>query len=267
MTSKSKIKIIGAIHLPPLLGFPDFPGYKVALQNAKKDLLAFEKGGADAVIIENNYDLPHTANVPTSVAVSFGKILGELRSSTKLPIGISVLWNDYKTALALAVTYKCDFIRVPVFVDKVESSYGIMEPVYKKLATEKKNLGASKIKILADIHVKHAKLLSKLSLANSAKMAMKFGADGVIITGKWTGEEPSIEDVLKISALKEKIPIYLGSGVSDKNIHKYSKYIKGVIVSTSLKKDSTLVHKINVKPYSSRIDIHKVKKLRHQIDK
>ncbi len=55
--------VIGAIHFPPLLGYPDFPGLDVCLKNAIDDLRAFEKGGVDGVIIENNYDIPHKEKV------------------------------------------------------------------------------------------------------------------------------------------------------------------------------------------------------------
>jgi predicted TIM-barrel enzyme len=72
---------------------------------------------------------------------------------------------------------------------------------------------------------------------------------------------------MAVNSLKEKIPIYLGSGISEKNIHAYKKYIIGIIVSTSLKKTSTSIHKVNIKPYKTRVDISKVKKLRLEINK
>ena len=101
---KDKNIIIGAIHFPPLLGYADFPGFKIALDNALKDLKAFEKGGADAVIIENNYDIPHKAFVDPSVVASLTYLGEKIKQATKLPTGISVLWNDYCTALSIAKT-------------------------------------------------------------------------------------------------------------------------------------------------------------------
>ena len=57
--NKDRNIIIGAIHFAPLLGYKDFPGYEVVLKNAIEDLGAFQSGGVDGVIIENNYDIPH----------------------------------------------------------------------------------------------------------------------------------------------------------------------------------------------------------------
>lgn len=83
--------IIGAVHFPPLSGYADFPGLDVALQNALADIRAFEEGGADAIIIENNYDIPHTEFVTAEVAESLTYLAKEISGATTLPIGISVL--------------------------------------------------------------------------------------------------------------------------------------------------------------------------------
>lgn len=263
---KEKVKLIGVIHMAPLLGFKDFPGYDAAIKDALSDLRSYEDGGADAVIVENNYDIPHKEHLNPEEIVAFGKILGEIAKVSKIPLGISALWNDYKTAFALAVTYNCEFIRVPVFVDTVKTECGIMNPVYKELGVYRKSIGADKVKVLADIHVKHSVLLSHYTLKESATMAIDNGADGVIITGSWTGVRPEMTDVVDIHKLNPAIPIYLGSGVTAENIGDYSDYTTGIIVATSLKEDATEVHKQNIKPYSARIDVKKVKILREKID-
>jgi len=46
--------MLSVIHFPPLLGYVDFPGFKVALRNAVKDLRELEEGGVDGIIVENN---------------------------------------------------------------------------------------------------------------------------------------------------------------------------------------------------------------------
>ncbi len=51
--------IIGALHLAPLHGYEEFPGEKQVIELALADLQAFPGGGVDAIIYENNYDLPH----------------------------------------------------------------------------------------------------------------------------------------------------------------------------------------------------------------
>lgn len=245
--------VIGVLHLPPLLGYPNFPGFKVALSNALKDLEAFEKGGVDALFLENNYGLS-PENVTTPVATSMGYLIGEIRQKTRLPLGVSVLWNDYKTAFALAKVYNLQFIRVPVFVDKVESYCGVITGDPKKVLHIRNEFNAQKVVILTDIHVKHAKLLSKMDLVTSAKKAVKEGSDAIIMTGNWTAESPALADLKKVRKAVTNFPIFVGSGADVNNVRELCSVANGVIVSTSLKKGGAKKGERNVKKYTQRVD-------------
>ena len=229
---KNKNIVIGAIHLPPLLGYKDFHGLDVALKNALADLRAFEDGGVDAIIFENNYDIPHKIFVDTPIISSMTFLGEKLRKATRLPLGISVLWNDYRVALSIAKTLNLQFIRVPVFVDKVKTDYGIVEGEPKKVIDFRKSIRGGGIALFTDIHVKHAKLLSKHNLITSAKLAIKNKSDAIIITGKWTGNAPAINEV---KILREKVgafPILIGSGADDHNAKSLFQFANGAIVST-----------------------------------
>ncbi len=253
--------IIGAIHFPPLLGYKDFPGFDIALKNALADLKAFESGGVDGIIFENNYDIPHSISVSPSVVSSMTFLGEKLRKATRLPLGISVLWNDYHTALSIAKTLDLQFIRIPVFVDRVKTDYGTVEGDPKKVIDFRKLIGAENIALFTDIHVKHAKLLSKYDLITSAKLAIKNKSDAIIITGKWTGNAP---DIKELESLRKKIgsfPILIGSGTDEHNSKPLFQFANGAIVSTSLKSGINESHEVNVKPYVRRIDKNKVEKI------
>ncbi len=253
--------IIGVIHLPAMMGYPEFTGYDIALANALKDLKAFEQGGADAVIVENNYDIPHVIDVSGAAAISMCHLAQQIRAATKLPLGISVLWNDYKTAFAMAVTAGYQFIRIPVFVDKVKTDYGIMEGNPQEVLAFRKMVGANNVKILVDIHVKHAEILMGCDQVTSGQRAMAQGADGVIVTGKWTGDPPDQEAVKILREGLGDAPIFVGSGVSAQNVAGLFQYANGAIVSTSLKEDAAPTHDRNVKGYDVRVSERKVRDL------
>ncbi|MBU4579717.1 BtpA/SgcQ family protein [Patescibacteria group bacterium] len=263
---KDKNIIIGVIHFPPLLGYPDFPGFKIALNNALKDLSAFEKGGVDGIIFENNYDIPHKTFVDFSVVASMTFLGEKIRNNTKLPLGISVLWNDYRAALLIAKILNLQFIRIPVFVDKVKTNYGIIEGEAKKIIKYRKTIKAENVAIFTDIHVKHAKLLSKNNIITSAKLAIKNHSDAIIVTGKWTGQSPNLEELKKIKNSVGSFPILIGSGVNKNNIKSLFKYANGTIVSTFLKKGSLKKEEINVKSYEQRISKNKVKELKKALN-
>lgn len=258
---KDRNVIIGAIHFPPLLGYKGFPGFNIAIKNALTDLKAFEKEGVDGIIFENNYDIPHTVMVNAPI-VSSMTFLGErLRKATQLPIGISVLWNDYSAALSIAKTIDLQYIRIPVFVDKVRTSYGIVEGAPKKIDDFRKSIGAENVALFTDIHVKHAELISKHNILTSAKLAIKNKSDAIIITGKWTGNAPAIDEIENLRKKIGEFPILIGSGIDKGNIGELFRFANGAIVSTSLKSGPIKIGEVNIKSYSQRIDRKKVKEL------
>ncbi|HPN15001.1 MAG TPA: BtpA/SgcQ family protein [bacterium] len=259
--NQSSNVLIGAIHLPSLLGYPHFPGFGTALKNALIDLEAFEKGGMNAVIFENNYDLPHKARVDESVISSLTYLGDKIKQATNLPLGISVLWNDYRSALAIAKVLDLQFVRVPVFVDTVKTDYGLMVGQPEDVVRYRASIGADKVALLTDIHVKHAELVSNHSLTESAGLAVKHGSDAIILTGKWTGDAPGIQDLQSLRREVGDFPVLIGSGVDENNARDLFEYANGAIVSTSLKQGSNKIGEVNVKGYEQRIDQGKVKKL------
>lgn len=262
---KNRGVVIGAIHLPPLLGYSRFPGFSVAIKNALCDLRALEEGGANGIIFENNYDLPHKIFVDAPVVSAMTIIGEELKKATSLPIGVSVLWNDYKTALSIARTLDLQFIRIPVFVDKVKTAYGIISGEPKKVVTFRKSIGADNIALFTDIHVKHAKLLSRHNLITSARIAVKNKSDAIIVTGKWTGDAPDLENMETLRKEIANFPILVGSGLDENNAGKLFQFANGAIVSTSLKSGPKKSSEVNVKSYEARINMEKVKNLMRRL--
>ena len=251
---KSNTILIGAIHFPPLLGYPEFPGFKIAEKNALFDLKIFERGGMDAIIFENNYDLPHTTIVRPEIATAMTYLGEKIARTASVPVGVDVLWNDFRCDLAIATTLGLGFIRVPVFVDTVQTDYGIIKGEADNVIAARKELSAENVAILADIHVKHSKLLSKYSLVESARRAIKKGADALIVTGRWTGDAPDFHELKNLRKAVGDFPIFTGSGADEKNIKEILHFANGVIVSTSLKSGANRKGEHNVKEYAQRID-------------
>ncbi|MDP3728641.1 MAG: BtpA/SgcQ family protein [bacterium] len=265
---KANKPIIGALHFSPMLGYEGFTDKETILKKALSDLKAFEKGGVNGIIIENNYDLPHKIKVGAETIAMMTLFGCEIIKRTKLPVGVSVLWNDYKAALAIAKVIKAKFIRVPVFVDNVRTDFGEIYGDSRNVIEYRKSINAEKIALFTDIQVKHAEMLNKNKLLIvSAKQAIEAGSDCIILTGRWTGDAPNLEKLKKARNAVSDFPIILGSGVSKENVTELFEYADGAIVSTSLKEGENIVGERNVKPFQVSINLVKVKEFMKQLKK
>lgn len=256
---KTDTSVIGMIHFLPLIGYKGYGDMHEVLSAALLDLRALEMGGVGGILIENNYDLPHRIIVGSETVAAMTYLAAEIAKKTKLPIGISVLWNDYKAALFIAKVAGAQFIRVPVFVDNVRTSCGDIFGNAKDVTAYRKKIGAKDILLFTDIHVKHATLLSTYTVEESACLAKQKGSDGIIITGKWTADAPLKEDLARVRRSVGKFPILIGSGATARNINELMEYANGVIVGTSLKTGKNTKKHVNIKGEDQRIDHIKVK--------
>lgn len=250
----TKYPVIGMIHLPPLFGYPDFPGTEYIQKKLLKEAKKLTIGGVSAIMIENNYDLPHHERISPENAVLITSLIHLLSQNTKLPIGVSLLWNDYLTSMAICSTTPATFFRAPAFVDTVKTKYGVMSSKSKEINQIKKVLGLKRVAILADIQVKHSEMIDKRkSIEQSATEAVKANADALIITGKWTGDSPKTSDLSRVRKIFPDFPILVGSGATSENISSLLQYANGVIVGTAIKTGKIDQQQTNLKPYQETI--------------
>ncbi len=249
--------IIGMIHLPPLPGYANHPGMDTIFSHALEDAVLLEKAGMDAVIIENNYDVPHTELVTPEVADALLQITKKVEAIVSIPVGLSVLWNDYKTALDISTKTRVRFVRVPVFVDSVETQYGTIYAHPEAVIQYREHVGATEVMLFTDIQVKHAKMLNDRPIAESAIEAQFLKSDGIIVTGSWTGDAPRVDDLQNTrKAVGEEFPILVGSGATVNNLAFLLAYANGIIVGTALKsgKPSDPSQETNLFPWQVRLD-------------
>ncbi len=160
-TNSGSLKpVIGAVHFLPIAGYGTYAEEEIIVA-ALQDLTALEAGGVDAVIYENNYDVPHRIFVSPETVAMMTRLISRLGIRTRLPFGVSVLWNDYRAALTIAKSTGGSFIRVPVFVDHVATNYGDINGKPADVVAYRTYLQAEHVKLFTDIHVKHSKLKNR----------------------------------------------------------------------------------------------------------
>ena len=228
--------IIGMVHCLPLPTTAGFSGdYQKVIDQAVQDAVTLEKAGVDAVIVENMGDTPFSALVNKAA----------VRNAVKIPIGIDAAFNDCEADIAIAAVSGASFIRVPVFVDTVCTTDGILYPCAKKCMEFRKQMGLEHLKILADVQVKHAHMvLPYITIEQSACEAADSGADGIIVTGTQIGEETPIDLIKRVKQVV-KLPVFAGSGVKAENIKEQMKVADGAIIGSSLKEGGILTNPID----------------------
>jgi hypothetical protein len=241
--------VIGVVHLKPLPGSPKWSGnFESIIAAALVDARAYERGGADAVIIENFGDAPFTkSRVGPETIAAMSAAGSAVRAAIKLPLGFNVLRNDPQTALALCASCGGSFIRVNVHTGAMLTDQGVIEGDAYGTVRYRERICPS-ASIFADVHVKHAVPLGNFEIENSAHDTLERGlADALIISGTGTGRVAEITDVQRVREACPSAKILIGSGINTENIREFLQYANGVIVGSSLKRDGKLFNPVDPK--------------------
>ena len=241
--------LLGVVHLRPLPGSPRWGGdLREVIKIVVADAVAYERGGAHAVFIENFGDLPFTKSKVDPETIAAMTAAGcAIRDAMKLPIGFNVLRNDAQAALALCAACDGSFIRVNVHCGAMLTDQGLIEgDAYHTLRYRESICPGAEI--FADIHVKHAVPLGNWSIEDSANDTAERGlADALIVSGVGTGQAADIEDVERVHRACPKAKLLLGSGVTVANVKNYLRFADGVIVGSSLKRGGKLANPVDPK--------------------
>lgn len=239
--------IIGVVHLMPLPGSPRWSGdLRAVLDHAREDAKALVSGGASGIIVENYGDVPmRKGQVGPETVAAMTLAVEAVKETASLPLGINVLRNDAKSALAIAAICGAAFIRVNVHTGVMVTDEGIIEGRADETLRYRQALGCD-VKIFADVLVKHAVPLGEQDHWHAARTAKERGlADALIVSGAMTGEEASVDDVRIVKSAVRDTPVLVGSGVDENNVTNLVAVADGAIVGTSLKREGQVFNPVD----------------------
>ncbi|WP_455284383.1 BtpA/SgcQ family protein [[Eubacterium] cellulosolvens] len=251
--------IIGMVHLQPLPGSPGYTGCKMDLiiEKALDDARALVEGGVNGLIVENMWDLPYFvgSDVPSEEMTAHAVAAGKVVETVDVPVGINVVHNGGVVTLAIAVAAGARFIRVCLLTgarvwDTGELDHGCAARLLRK----RKELGAERVKILADVDKKHSVAFPGIDLATHIEWTEFYLADAVIVSGKMTGSAPDLEKVKQARQLAHR-PILIGSGATADSIADFLKYADGAIVGTYFKVDGIAENPVDVERVRKLTDV------------
>ena len=216
---------------------------------AEQEAAALSSGGVDGIIVENFFDAPfRKSRVDPATACALSLVVQKIKAVSDLPIGVNVLRNDAKTALAVATTAGAAFIRVNIYTGAMLTDQGIIEGEAAEILQYRRLLAAEHIKIFADVMVKHASPLTPFAdIKQMAKdTAGRGGADALIVSGIATGSSPDLDDLRAVKEATPDCPLFIGSGASADNAASLMSVADGMIVASSLKRQGKLENPIDV---------------------
>ncbi len=243
--------VIGMVHAWPMPGAPGYDGKGVdaIVEHAVQDARAVEQGGCDGLIVENMWDIPFRAGPhiqPESIA-AHAVVARAVRDAVRIPMGINLVHNGGVALLGIAIASGAQFIRVCMFTGAgVWDAGSIDEGCAADLMRRRKDLGAEHIKILADVDKKHSVRFPGIDLATHIEWTRFFGADGMIVSGRMTGDAPALDKVREAKRLAGDTPILLGSGTDAANVGAFLSVADGIIVGSSIKEQGDICRPIDV---------------------
>lgn len=254
--------IIAMCHLNALPGDPYYDketGMKKVIEWARKDLLALQNGGVDAVMFSNEFSLPYLTKVETVTVASMARIIGGLMADIRIPFGVNVLW-DPKASLDLAVATGAKFVR-EIFSGVYASDFGLWNTNCGEIVRHQRAISAENVKLLFNIVPEAARYLADREIVEVAKSTVfNHRPDALCVSGLTAGAET---DAQTLKLVKEAVPdtvIFANTGVRLENVEQQLNIADGAVVGTTFKIDGVFENHVDEKRVKEFMD--KVKAIR-----
>lgn len=234
--------VVGMIHVGALPGTPAAGGaasMPELIERATQEARVYSSCGLDAVMIENMHDVPYLRGRVGPEIVACMAVIGRaVKAESALPTGIQILAGANLEAMAAAHAAGLDFIRAEGYAFGHIADEGWIESSAAELLRYRRQIGADRIEVWADIKKKHSShaVTIDISLGATAAAVEFMRADAVIVTGSHTGSPPSLSDIEEVRA-HCSLPLILGSGVDTANLADFYRAADGLIVGSHFKRD------------------------------
>lgn len=231
--------VIGMVHIGALPGAPLYDaqgGPQALLDGARRDLLALQAAGFDAVMFGNENDRPYEFEVDTASTATMAWTIGALRSEITVPFGVNVLWDPMST-VALAAATGARFVR-EIFTGTYASDMGPWTPDAGKAMRYRNSLGAKDVAMLYNVSAEFAHSLDQRPLPDRARSAVFSSIpDAVLVSGQITGEAAKMEDLEAVKRAVTDVPVMANTGVKHATIGDILRIADGCVVGSALKVD------------------------------
>jgi membrane complex biogenesis BtpA family protein len=254
--------IIGMCHLNALPGDPAFDrqgGMQEVVKWARRDLLALQNGGIDAVMFSNEFSLPYLTCVETVTVAAMARIIGELLPDIGVSFGVNVLW-DAAASLDLAVSTGARFVR-EIFTGVYASDFGLWNTDCGAVVRHQHVVGAQDVKLLFNIVPEAAKYLADRDMVDIARSTVFNNRPDVLcVSGLTAGRQADLQVLKNVKDAVPDTPVFANTGVRLENVAEQLAIADGAVVGTTFKSDGVFENHVDQSRVQSFMD--KVKAIR-----
>lgn len=254
--------IIAMCHLAALPGDPGYradKGLEWVIDRARRDLVALQEGGVDAIMFSNEASLPYLTKVEPITPITMARIIGELHSEIKVPFGVNVLWDPMAT-IDLAVATGAAFVR-EVFTGVYSSDFGLWNTNCGEVVRHQYRLNGGEIKLFFNIVPESSSYLGNRSIIDIARSTV-FNArpDALCLSGLTAGAQVDLDTLRQVKDAVPEVPVFANTGVRLSNVEEFLSLADGAVVGTEFKRDGYIWNEVD--PARVRMFMQRVRAFR-----
>lgn len=235
----TKKPIIAMLHLNALPGDPYYDekrGMEGVIEDARKDLLALQNGGVDAIMFSNEFSLPYLTDVKCETVAAMAYIIGRLMVDVTIPFGVNVLW-DAKKSLDLAKAVGASFVR-EIFTGVYGSDFGVWNTNVGETIRHQKRIQADNVKLLFNIVPEAAAYLGDRTIESIAKSTVfNNRPDALCVSGLTAGTETDSAILKRVKETVKETVVIANTGVRPSNVVEQLTIADAAVVGTTFKVD------------------------------
>ena len=249
--------IIAMCHLQAMPGDPGYDkekGMQYVIDCAAEDMLALQEGGVDAIMFSNEFSLPYLTKVRPETTASMARVIGEIRSSCKIPYGVNCLWDPY-ASIDLAVATDAVFIR-EVMSGVYGSDFGLWNTNTGDLIRHQYAIGAENVKKIFNIVPEGAQYICDRDIQKVARSTnFNCKPDAIAVSGLTAGADTDSETLRRVKDVLPNTVVLANTGCRPETIEAILSIADGAVVGTTFKHDGKFENQVDVERVKRFMDI------------
>lgn len=253
--------VIGMVHLLAMPTDPKYDevgGLEKVIDRARRDLMALQNGGIDAVLFCNEFSIPYSKKVSQTVVASMARIIGELKKDITVPFGVDVAIDPYAT-FDLAAATGAKFVR-ETFSGVYAGEYGLHISDYGDIERHRKLVGCMDVPVLTTLVPEGESDISNRDITTVAQAIEHLvNPAALLVYGLKVGKGVDYSTIKEAKKVVET-SVMASNGVNLDTIETVIKDTDGCVVGTYFKYDGKFFNETDENRVRELMD--KAKKLR-----